>query len=66
MKLLLLGVPLLILVFVSLAATAFLSVNLIIDGVRQSAVSSLILGTLLGSLWILMLVKTAQARRTQG
>lgn len=55
-----------ILVFASLAMTAFLAVSLIISGVRDLAFSSLILGTLLAALWILMLVKTVQARRGPG
>jgi len=61
-KLLLLGVPLLVLFFVGLVATAFLSVNLLIMGVRDGALGQILLGGLLSSLWLLMLVKTAQAR----
>lgn len=65
-KLLLLGVPVLILIFTSLALTAFLAVNLIISGVREAAFANLIVGSLLAALWVLMLVKTTQARRSNG
>lgn len=65
-KILLLGVPVLILVFASLALTAFLAVNLIISGVREAAFASLIVGSLLAALWVLMLVKTTQARLRNG
>ena len=62
-KLLFLGVPLLVLVFASIALTAFLSVDLILQGLRDGQPGSLLLGGLLGAMWILMFYKTARARR---
>ncbi len=62
-KLLYLGVPLLVLFFAGVTVTAFLSVNLLIQGVRQGAVGQIALGLVISLMWIMMLYKTAQARR---
>lgn len=61
-KLLVLGVPLLILVFASIAITAFLSVDLILRGFRDSQPGWILLGALLAAMWLLMFYKTAKAR----
>ena len=58
----LVGIPLLLLVLVGIAMTAFLSVNLISSGLRENHPANLALGTLLGALWLFMLVKTAKDR----
>ena len=65
-KLLLLGVPLLVLVFAGIAITAFLGVNLLVQGVREGAVGQILVGAIISAMWILMMVKTAQARRRMG
>tara|TARA_R110002096_G_scaffold16898_5_gene57827 strand:- start:29138 stop:29356 length:219 start_codon:yes stop_codon:yes gene_type:complete len=62
-KLLLLGVPLLVLFFAGLTVTAFLSVNLLVQGVRDGAVGQIALGVIISAMWLFMLYKTAQARR---
>ena len=63
-KLLLLGVPLLVLFFAGLATTAFLSVNLLLQGVRDGAVGQIALGGIISAMWLFMLYKTARARRS--
>ena len=65
-KLLLLGVPLLVLVFAGIAITAFLGVNLLVQGVREGAVGQILVGAIISAMWILMMVKTAQARKRMG
>ena len=62
-KLLVLGIPLLILVFASIALTAFLSVSLISQGLREGEMGRLALGILLAASWTLMLYKTSRAKR---
>ena len=62
-KLLVLGIPLLILVFASIALTAFLSVSLISQGLREGEMGRLALGILLAAIWTLMLYKTSRAKR---
>lgn len=62
-KLLLLGVPLLVLFFAGLTVTAFLSVNLLVQGVRDGAIGQIALGGIISAIWLFMLYKTAQARR---
>ena len=62
-KLLLLGIALVILVFASMALSAFISVDLILQGLRDGQAGSLLVGLLLAAMWILMLYKTATARR---
>lgn len=62
-KLLLLGVPLLVLFFAGVTVTAFLSVNLLVQGVRDGAVGQIALGVIISAMWLFMLYKTAQARR---
>lgn len=61
-KLLVLGIPVLILVFASIALTAYLSVDLIAQGLRDRAAGPLVLGTLIAALWLLMFYKTARTR----
>ena len=63
-KLLLLGIPVLILVIAGIAMTAFLSVNLIIQGIGSGSISDLLLGGVIGSLWLLMFWKTLKARKS--
>jgi hypothetical protein len=65
-KLLFLGVPLLVLVFASIALTAFLSVDLILQGVRDRQPGPALLGALLAALWIGMFYRTARARLKAG
>lgn len=62
-KLVFLGVPLLVLFFAGLTITAFLSVNLLVGGVREGAIGQILLGGIISAMWIMMLYKTAQARR---
>ncbi len=62
-KLLYLGVPLLVLFLAGIMITAFLSVNLLIQGIQQRAVGQIVLGFIISAMWVLMLYKTAQARR---
>jgi hypothetical protein len=56
------GVPLLLLVIVGIATTAYLAVSLVISGLREGQPANLALGTMLGALWLLMMVKTARDR----
>ncbi len=62
-KLVFLGIPLLVLFFAGITATAFLSVNLLLQGIREGAVGQVVVGGIISATWIFMLVKTTQARR---
>ncbi|MCP4445895.1 MAG: hypothetical protein GY811_11205 [Myxococcales bacterium] len=62
-KLIFLGLPLLVLFFAGLAMTAFLSVNLLVQGLRAGAIGQIALGGIISAMWLFMLYKTAQARR---
>jgi len=64
MKLLLLGIPVLVLVLASIALTAYLSYDLIGQGIRERSAGPLLLGLMIAALWILMFYKTAKARLT--
>ncbi len=62
--LLFVGIPLMVLVFAGIAMTAFLSFNLIVQGVAARSVGSVGLGLFLAAMWLMMCVKTLKARRT--
>jgi hypothetical protein len=62
-KLMLLAVPLAILVLGGIVTTAFLATNLVIGGLRSGEPSSVLLGGVLGTLWLAMLFRTARDRR---
>lgn len=62
-KLLVLGIPLLVLFFAGLAVTAFLSVNLLMQGIHEGAVGQIALGGIISLMWLFMLYKTTRARR---
>lgn len=62
-KLVFLGIPLLVLFFAGVAITAFISVNLLVQGVRDGAIGQIALGAIISAMWLFMLYKTAQARR---
>lgn len=61
-KLVLLGLPVMVLVLASIALTAYLSYDLISQGIQHRQASPLILGSLIAAMWILMFYKTAKAR----
>ncbi len=63
-KLLFMGLPLLVLFVAGIAVTAFLSVNLLIQGVQTRSPASIVLGLLLAAMWLMMFLKTMKARRT--
>ena len=63
-KLMFMGLPLLVLFVAGIAVTAFLSVNLLIQGVQTRSPGSIVLGLLLAAMWLMMFLKTMKARRT--
>lgn len=62
-KVVFLGIPLLVLFIAGIAGTAFLSVNLFVQGIREGAVGQIAVGGVIAAMWLFMLYKTTQARR---
>lgn len=58
------GLPLMVLFLAGIAITAFLSVNLLVQGVQTRSPGSIALGLLLAAMWLMMFVKTMRSRRT--